>query len=214
MALLDHLVYAVTDLATGIDWFTDATGVHPAYGGSHDGLGTRNALVSMGDSYLELLAVDPGQPDPPASGQRPFGLDDVLGPGGAGPSLIGFAVRPSPGESIEGLADVMADGGNDPGPIISMSRTAPSGERLDWRLTMPTSLIMPFLIDWGATPMPHTTQPGGIRLASISAIHPRPDAVTPIYRSLGIDIAVTPSGAHAGSRLSATVVGPDGVVKL
>lgn len=222
MAVLDHLVYAVPDLARAIDWFADATGVRPAIGGSHEGMGTHNALVSLGDCYLELIAPDPGQPDPPLSGQpRPFGLDEVLAPDGQGATLVGFAIRPSDGETIDDLADRAADAGYDPGPTIAMSRLTPDGSRLAWRLTLPTQRTLPFIIDWGDTPQPHTTQPGGVALTSFAVIHPRPFDVLGVFAALGLDITVTapdsstdPTSQSHHPRLAATITGDHGELHL
>ncbi len=62
MHQLDHLVIAAPDLAHAKAAFADATGCMPAEGGAHNGLGTRNALVSFGTSaYLEIIAPDPEQ---------------------------------------------------------------------------------------------------------------------------------------------------------
>ncbi len=191
MAAIDHLVYAVPDLASAIDWFEAATGVRPAIGGSHERMGTHNALVSLGECYLELIAPDPGQPDPPSSGlPRPFGLDDVLAPGGEGSALVGFAVRPDDGETIDDLADRLADAGHDPGEVADMSRLTPDGDRLAWRLTFPTERTLPFIIDWGVTPRPNTTQPGGVELADFAIVHPRPFDVLGVIVALGLDITV------------------------
>lgn len=222
MAVIDHIVYAVPDLASAIDWFEESTGVRPATGGSHEGMGTRNALVSLGECYLELIAPDRGQPDPPASARpRPFGLDDVLGPGGEGSALVGFAIRPSDGETIDQLGDRAFDAGYDSGQVIDMSRLTPTGDRLAWRLTLPTQRTLPFIIDWGDTPKPHTTQPGGVELSSFAIIHPNPFDILGVLAALDLDITVTapdPAAAAAGSGarvgLAATITSEHGDLHL
>ena len=63
---LDHLVYGVDDLQKGMARFEALTGVKPALGGRHDGLGTHNAIVSLGGgAYFEIIAPDPTQPTRP-----------------------------------------------------------------------------------------------------------------------------------------------------
>ena len=223
MAVIDHIVYAVPDLASAIDWFEESTGVRPALGGSHDGMGTHNALVSFGACYLELIAPDPGQPNPPSSGRpRPFGLDDVMAPGGEQTALVGFAVRPGEGETIDDLADRAADAGYDPGQVVDMSRSTPSGELLSWRLTLPTQRVLPFIIDWGETPKPHTTQPGGVELTSFAIVHPRPFDVLGVLAALDLDITVVGThespdgdvGTDGRLGLAATITGVHGDVEL
>jgi hypothetical protein len=91
---LDHLVVAARRLDEGVRWVEDRLGVAPDAGGAHDGFGTHNALLRLGDDvYLEVLAPDPAQPAP----QRPrlFGLGDeacrrLLE---AGPRLLHWVVR-------------------------------------------------------------------------------------------------------------------------
>ena len=56
---VDHLVWYSADLATGEKHFSGWTDVAPAFGGAHPGQGTRNSVLSLGDStYIEILARD------------------------------------------------------------------------------------------------------------------------------------------------------------
>ena len=55
---IDHFMYAVPSLDEGLIWASDTFGVDAAYGGEHVGLGTRNALMSLGNAYLEIIAPD------------------------------------------------------------------------------------------------------------------------------------------------------------
>ena len=71
---LDHLVVAAASLAEGCAWVEARLGVASPGGGRHANMGTHNALWSLGGSYIEVIAVEPGGTRP----ERPrwFGLDD------------------------------------------------------------------------------------------------------------------------------------------
>ena len=54
---LDHVLFAVADLAAAATEFESRYGLASVQGGRHDGWGTANRIVPLGDAYLELLAV-------------------------------------------------------------------------------------------------------------------------------------------------------------
>lgn len=199
----DHLVYVVPDLGPAVRAVEDRLGVPFTPGGSHPGLGTRNVLLRLGPRiYLELLGPDPGQPRPPS------GLWLAAG-GGVRPSLANWCVR---SDDHHGLAAGPA--GHLVGPVRSMSRARPSGDRIDWTLTMPHTPpphggIVPFFIDWGETAHPCEDLPDhGVSLSALRGRHPDPAAVRADLGGLGVELAVEagPPSLHAELRTPAGTI--------
>ncbi|MFB7330369.1 VOC family protein [Streptomyces adustus] len=183
--LLDHLVLATPDLAATVADFTRRTGVTPAPGGAHVGLGTRNHLVGLGGtSYLEIIGPDPEQPD--AAGPRPFGVDGL-----AAPRTVTWAISPP---DLDATVAAARAHGHDPGAVRAMSRRRPDGTLLEWRLTdgsaHPSGLV-PFLIDWGASAHPSASGLPVTPLLALSATAPDPDAIRPLLTLLGTELPVT-----------------------
>ena len=120
---LDHLILGVNDLASGIDFVEQGTGVRAMYGGLHPGRGTQNALLSLGHRcYLEILAPDPRQPA--------LSWFQHL-PELAEPRLVGWMAHV---EDIEALAERLRGRGVEfEGPHES-SRVRPDGRELRWKL--------------------------------------------------------------------------------
>jgi hypothetical protein len=96
-----------------------------------------------------------------------------------------------------------------------MSRSAPDGARLTWRLTSlptdPAAGLVPFLIDWGATDHPTTAALPTLALHSFTAEHPDPDRIRTKLAALDVDLPV-----RVGSQpqLLVTLHAPDGLITL
>ncbi|MEY2449640.1 MAG: hypothetical protein QOH79_3116 [Acidimicrobiaceae bacterium] len=180
---IDHLVYAVPDLASAVADLQGRTGVRAATGGKHLGLGTHNALLALGPrTYLEIIAPDPEQLEPVS--RRPFGLDITKGARVAG-WVVGV-------EDIDAAIANARAHGYDPGDAIEMQRSTPDGTVLRWRLTLNAldGGPVPLLISWGDTDHPARTAPQGIVLEQLTIEAAAAETLTPTFRALGVDVAV------------------------
>ncbi|WP_037671599.1 VOC family protein [Streptomyces griseus] len=201
-ALLDHLVLATPDLAATVAEFTRRTGVAPAPGGAHVGLGTRNHLVGLGGTtYLEIIGPDPEQTG--TDGPQPFGVDGLTAP-----RTITWAISPL---DLDTTAAAARAQGYDPGEVRAMSRRRPDGTLLRWRLTDGTahpSGLVPFLIDWGDSVHPSAAGLPVTPLLRMSATAPAPDEIHPALTALGTHLGLD----EGPVRLSFTVDTPRGAV--
>ena len=189
--MLDHIVYAVPDLAKSIAELEHRLGVRPTPGGKHPGIGTHNALLSLSEeTYVEVIGPDPGQPSP--AGPRPFGIDTLTAP-----RLAGWVVK---AHDLDRQVESARTHGYDFGPVMSMSRELPDGTRVYWRLTFPAQVgdgLVPALIDWGASLHPAKTSARGCTLREWYGEHPRPETVRPILEAIGIILDIRQGSAPA-----------------
>jgi hypothetical protein len=198
--LIDHLVYAAPDLSAAVAEVEGRFGVRAQPGGKHIGQGTCNALLALGaQTYLEIIAPDPGQPAPPVP--RPFGVDGLRRGG-----LVSWALAC---DDIDAAVARARGRGYDPGGVADGQRAAPNGTVLRWRLThnaMPGSLI-PFLISWGDTEHPARSAPPGLSLEAFHLEHPDPPSLAPLLTALGGDVEIKPAATGA---FVARLSGPNG----
>ena len=184
MIRLDHILWAAPDLDDGAKTIERLTGVTPARGGVHPGLGTRNSLVALDSgAYFEIIAPDPAQN---LVGNRGGRIAEQTRPG-----LMTFAIASDDLASLREAALREGLGVNGP---VAMHRNTPGGARLDWTILYLEDArfgeAIPFVIDWGKTPHPSTSLPGGCRLKSFTVTHPEAEALSRLYAALGIPVAV------------------------
>ena len=214
---VDHLVYGVTgSLAEAMATFQRRTGVAPMRGGQHDGLGTHNALVSLGDgAYFEIICRDPEQPSP----QRLWmGMESLSDERSA--AMLTWATDRA-GEITEAVLAARTQG-YDPGDVEELKRRKPDGSTLRWSLAYRhfTRLqqgagggIVPFLIEWESE-SPAAAAPGGIELVGLRAEAKDLAAVERGLRSLGIAPADLQLQHGEEDRLFAILRTPKGIVEL
>ena len=203
---IDHLVLAAASLDEGRAHVEGLVGVTPAPGGAHPGVGTHNALLSLGaPTYLEVIAPDPEQP---GVAQRAFGLEDLP----STPRLVAFAVGCADLDATIArlrAADVATI--SDP---YAMSRRRPDGTELAWRLASiddgPAG-ARPFLISWDGDTTPASDSPLGGRLAGLRGGDPDAAARSALLAVLGVDVAVEQADE---AWLEATIETPSGTVTL
>ena len=208
VAAVDHLLLGVSDLDRGIAWVEKAIGVRAAVGGSHPGVGTRNALLSLGGRrYLEIIAPDPAQK------VVDFRIDLRRL---SEPRLItwGAATR-----DIDALAKKAREAGFEIFGPQDGSRARPDGKVLRWKtfgvkheLAADDVDPIPFFIEWAADSLhPSQDSPRGCELLALDVVHPKPAEVKTLLAKLGIETVVK-SGQRA--LLMANLRTPKGTLDL
>lgn len=200
---VDHLLLGVPVLKDGIDWVTERTGVQAIWGGRHPGLGTHNALLSLGkQQYLEIIAPDPTQ----TSLAPQFAFLQLA----TRPRLLTWAARAKNIESLAAkahAANFELDGPRDG------ARARPDGMTLRWRtlfIQSEFSLLMPFFIEWGLDSLhPATDSPDGCSLQEFVLESPAPHQLQASFSKLGIAAQVQRAPEP---RLKAVLATPRGEV--
>ena len=139
---IDHLVIAVADPDAAAAEIGIALGLAPGGGGRHDGHGTFNRLIWLGDSYLELIGVE----DPELAALSWIGAPTVraLETGG------GLATWAIATDDIDGDLGRLRSTATDLAAPIDGERRRPDGEVVRWRLATARTLgptRPPFLIE-------------------------------------------------------------------
>jgi Glyoxalase-like domain len=180
---LDHFIYAGCDLDSMIAAFASLTGTTPAKGGRHPGLGTMNALASLGpDVYFELLAVDPSQSQEGNMGGRIAAL--------AYPRLFAYMLK---GRELESVRQALLEHGIT-ADLFDASRNTLDGKTLRWRLLVPHDNplgdFVPKCIDWLDSVHPATTSVPGCTFESFEMGHPQADRLRSLLAALGAKLSV------------------------
>jgi hypothetical protein len=186
MAEIDHIVLGARTLEEGAGFVERHLGVRPDKGGAHEGFGTHNMLLGLGSScYLEVIAPDPAQPEPPHP--RPFDLDTpaVRTMLEAEPCLLAWVAR------TPVLDAVVARLGPRAGEVKAMRRGT-----LSWRMAFPPQRqdldnLIPALIQWEkGTGAAGRLKDSGCRLVALEAEHPDADAVRAALAERGLEEAM------------------------
>ena len=205
---VDHLLLGAADLESAITWVERKTGVRAEAGGSHPGVGTRNALISLGASqYLEIIAPDPNQ----SAFNFQIDIRKLTTP-----RLITWAAVTT---DIDAVAKKARDAGYQLFGPRDGSRARPDGKLLRWKtlgVMMKFGLQgvepIPFFIQWAADSVhPSQDSPKGCELQSFEIGHPEPGQVSDALKKLGIEARTKQA---TGATLSAVFKTPKGTVEL
>jgi catechol 2,3-dioxygenase-like lactoylglutathione lyase family enzyme len=85
---IDHVIYATTDLDEAAARLERELGLKAVGGGRHDGMGTHNTIVPLGNGYIEILAIA----DPQEAASSPLGRAVTGRIAAQGDGLMGWAV--------------------------------------------------------------------------------------------------------------------------
>jgi len=181
---IDHLIFTTATLEEGMDHIEAQLGMRPVIGGRHEQWGTHNALLSLGSSYLEVVAPCPDLPIP----ERGLWLAEYFQ---KAPQLTTWALQTKNIQASYQRAiaeDIVL------GEIKKGQRHKPDGSLLSWQLTDPYPLpfggTLPFLIDWGNSEHPSQETPKAGVLKELIIQHPDPDLISNKLDALAIQLPI------------------------
>jgi hypothetical protein len=163
---IDHAICAVGDLDAAGNELYEREGLASVPGGRHEGWGTANRIVPLGESYLELITVV----DAEEANTSDFGravlkaLDDER-------ALFGWVVATDDIEAVARRLDL---------EVERHSRSRPDGSTLSWRLAGMDAAMesgaLPFFVEWGgpaehhpgAAEVEHDAEVGGIAWVEVT----------------------------------------------
>jgi len=206
LRFVDHLVYSTPDLDEGIHFIEQRFGANVFPGGRHENWGTRNALVSLGETtYLEIIG--PNSERSNRQTPRLFSIDRI-----DRPCLVTWAAK---GSNLTDIAIAARSAGIDLGSVSHGSRLLPDGNVLSWQLTDPYADrmdgILPFFIDWGDTAHPLAALPAECALLAVNLEHPHAQRAELAMKAVGITTHVATADAAA---IRATIRTPNGIIEL
>lgn len=205
--MIDHLLWAVPDLADGCRQMHTRAGVEPTPGGRHPGVGTHNALLSLGSGrYLEIIAPDPTQDHFTGLGTFLEHLET--------PTLLTWCAATN---NIDTLAATAHTAGLTHSKPFPMSRRRPDGVQLRWRILLldahDLGLAVPFFIQWDTPHHPSASAPEGCHLKNFELQHPAASTLAECLETLGLEVEVVKAAkpglrAMLGSPQGDLMLGP------
>ena len=204
---LDHLVYAAPDLDAAVRRPRGAT--RRSAGARAVGIPTRAHATRSSRSGRIPTSRSSRRIRTSRRRTRPLWLGVE---GRAWPRLTAWACRAA---DLEALADRARQSRVRLGSVTEGSRRRADGTVLVWRFTDPHVVVaeglVPFFIDWGRSPHPAASAPGGVTLSALRAEHPNPGDVAALLGGLELSLPVTKGPRPA---LIAVLETPNGLVEL
>lgn len=172
--MIDHVILVVPDLDEARRRLRDEHGLDSYAGGDHPAFGTGNAIVPLGDAYLELMSVTA----PEVAAANPLGQAVAARIASGGWSFLGWVVAT---DHIESDAARIGSW------VVPGERVRTDGRRVAWRLAgiehMLADPSMPFFITWddhethpAREPVRHAVDVAGIAWLEVAGDHAALDA--------------------------------------
>ncbi|BCG84444.1 polyphosphate kinase [Mesorhizobium sp. 113-3-9] len=181
--ILDHFAWSSPSLDKAIADVEEWSGIRAAPGGSHPGMGTRNALLSLRDGlYLAIDAPDPGQQLVTNNGARMAAQP--------GYNMDLFAVATDDIQAAQSILERFGLAAE----LRTGSRKTLRGEILKWRhLAVEPSRFgnaLPHISQWETANHPSLEAPIGCTLERFEVAHPLAESVRELYAALDLTIDV------------------------